>query len=127
MVLAVVSTGCATTIVTAPTTSTTPPTTTVPAGDMTALLANIVEGAGRMGALIADGKSDAAREELRAARLNWAELEPLIVESGIDAVESVESIVGLMATSVDRKRPADADKAYRFGLLMLESFSERQG
>jgi len=124
---ALVAAGCATTIVTATTTSTTPPTTTVPSGDMTALMNNIVAAAGRMGARIAEGDNDAARTELEAARRNWEALEPLIVESGIDAVESVEGIIGLMTTSIDRRRPADADKAYLFGLMILESFSERQG
>lgn len=127
VLLAVAVTGCATTIVTTTTTSTTPPTTIAPAGDMVALMDNIVAAAGRMGALVADGDSDAAREQLAAARANWIELEPMIRSAGFDAVESVESVLDLMATSVDRKRPADADKAYRFGLLILDSFSARQG
>ena len=127
LALAVGGAGCATTIVVETTTSTTPPTTIAPRGDMVASLDNIVASAGRIGALVADGETDAARAELTAARENWAVLEPMIIESGIDAVESVQSIVDLMTTAVDRRRPADADKAYRFGLLILESFIERRG
>jgi hypothetical protein len=48
-------------------------------------------------------------------------IEPLILESKIDVLESVQRVVGLMRTAAERKRPADADKALRFIPLIIEA------
>ena len=46
---------------------------------------------------------------------------PAIRAEGIDIVEDVDRIIGLIDTATKRKRPADADKASRFLELIRES------
>jgi hypothetical protein len=51
-------------------------------------------------------------------------IEPQIRATGIDMVDDVQRIVGLIGTATIRKRPADADKAQRFLGLIRESLPE---
>jgi hypothetical protein len=48
-------------------------------------------------------------------------IEPLILESKIDILESVQRVVELMRSAAERKRPADADKALRFIPLIIDA------
>ena len=48
-------------------------------------------------------------------------LEPLIRESKIDVLESVQRVVNLIHTAAEKKRPADADKALRFVPLIIDA------
>jgi hypothetical protein len=45
----------------------------------------------------------------------------MILESKIDILESVQRVVRLIQTAVERKRPADADKALRFIPLIIDA------
>ena len=125
IVLAVVSlSACApTTIVgsletTTTTTSTLPP---APTGDVKELLGDLAGLTDGLGQMIVDGDSEGAKARLAQARVIWEVMEPQIRAAGVDLVEEVQSIIDLITTSVERKRPADADKAQRFVALVAES------
>jgi hypothetical protein len=61
-----------------------------------------------------------ARQQVSDAEAIWIALEPQLRDAGIDVVEDLDRMVELMQTAVDRKRPADADKAYRFISLIAQ-------
>jgi hypothetical protein len=73
--------------------------------------------------LIVDGDTSQWKAKVAEADAIWVVLEPKIRESGIDVVDSVESIVRLIHTATERKRPADADKALRFIPLVIEALT----
>lgn len=116
--------GCApTTIVgslesTTTTTSTLPPTPTGDVKELLAQLANVTVGLGQM---IVDGDTAGAKARLAQAQAIWEVMEPQIRAAGVDLVEEVQSVISLITTAVERKRPADADKAQRFIALVAES------
>lgn len=122
---ATIATGCGATVINVETTTTVPVSTVVPRGDARALFGNIRAAAGDIGELVIEGDSAAATRLLEAARLNWDELEPLVVESGVDLREQIETVLSLMTSAVERRRPADADKAYRFAGLIADTIDER--
>jgi len=122
--LVTVLSGCGATVINVETTVTTPASTVVPRGDAEALMDNIAAAARDIGELVVDGDAAAASRLLDAARENWAELEPLVIESGVDLKEQIETVMSLMTTAVERRRPADADKAYRFAGLISETIAE---
>lgn len=121
---ATLAAGCGATVINVETTTTVPVSTVVPRGDARALFGNIRSAAGEIGELVVAGDSAAAARLLEAARLNWEELEPLVIESGVDLKEQIETVISLMTTAVERRRPADADKAYRFAELVAETIDD---
>lgn len=126
-VAAVAAAGCGATIINSETTTTVPPSTVVPRGDASAMFDNIVASARDIGELVVSGDTAAASRLLDAARANWAELEPLVVESGVDLREQIETVISLLTTAVERRRPADADKAFRFAELIGETVRQKLG
>lgn len=116
--------GCGATVINVETTTTAPVSTVVPRGDARALFGNIRAAAGDIGELVIEGDSAAATRLLDAARQNWSELEPLVIESGVDLKEQIETVLSLMTTAVERRRPADADKAYRFAELISATIDD---
>ncbi len=119
--------GCATTIVSTDTTApvvTVVTTTTLPTGDSLQLMKNIALAGADLGDSIADGRGDEARAALATAQANWIVLEPQLQKLKLDVVEDLRRIVDMMTTAVERKRPADADKANRFLGLVIDAFSQ---
>jgi len=122
--IVVVLSSCApTTIVgslesTTTTTSTLPP---APTGDVKELLAELATLTDGLGQLIVDGDRAAATSRLAQARAIWEVLEPQIRAAGVDLVEEVQTVSSKITTAVERKRPADADKAQRFTALVIDS------
>lgn len=118
---------CATTIVgTTDTTiavGTTTSTVATPSGEIIDLLRQLSTVADGLGQSIVDGESGVSKAKVAEADAIWLVLEPKIRESGIDVVDSVESIVRLIHTATERKRPADADKALRFIPLVIEALT----
>ena len=116
---------CATTIVdTADTTlvaSSTTSTIAVPSGEIIDLLRQLSTVAEGLGQAVVDGDTSVSKAKVAQADAIWLVLEPKIRESGIDIVDSVQSIVRLIHTATERKRPADADKAIRFLPLVIEA------
>lgn len=125
---AVVMSSCATEIISVDTTlppgSTTTTTIPTPEGNIIELLDQLDELTNNLGQEIVDGERDTINRKLAIAQAIMVAIEPQIRESGIDLVEDVERIVGLVQTAVQRKRPADADKAKRFLTLIRESAPE---
>jgi hypothetical protein len=128
LVCAVALTSCSTTIIdTVQTTlsdNTTTTTTTIPSGDILSLLTQLSSVTDGLGQAIVDGDSAIYKQRAETAHNIWKVLEPQIRAEGIDLVEDVERIIGLIDTATKRKRPADADKASRFLQLIQESAQE---
>ena len=118
-------TSCATEI-TGSTESTIAPVTTTtipvaPTGSIISLLEQLVPVADGLGQAVVDGDSKVFKEKVAQADAIMSALEPLIRESQIDILESVQRIVDLIHTAAERKRPADADKALRFIPLIIDA------
>lgn len=99
-------------------------TTTIPVaptGSIISLLEQLLPVADGLGQAVVDGDSKVFKAKVAQADAILVAIEPLILESKIDVLESVQRVVGLMRTSAERKRPADADKALRFIPLIIEA------
>ena len=122
---AIALTSCATEI-TGSTESTIAPvsTTTIPVaptGSIISLLEQLVPIADGLGQAVVDGDSKVFKEKVAQADAIMSAIEPLIRESKIDVLESVQRVVDLIHSAAERKRPADADKALRFIPLIIEA------
>ena len=99
-------------------------TTTIPVaptGSIISLLEQLLPVADGLGQAVVDGDSTVFKAKVAQADAILVAIEPLILESKIDVLESVQRVVGLMRTAAERKRPADADKALRFIPLIIEA------
>lgn len=117
------ATGCATTIDnTVSTTSTMPATTTttIPRGTVSELFATMLSIGGGLGNDVGSGNMVRARAKLADIRATWQAIKPQIEDLGKDVNDDLQRLVGLYDTAVERKRPADADKATRFLKLAIE-------
>ena len=122
---AIALTSCATTI-TGSTDSTVAPasTTTIPltpTGSIISLLQQLLPVADGLGQAIVDGDSKVSKAKVAQADAILLAIEPLIRESKIDVLESVQRVVRLIHTAAENKRPADADKALRFIPLIIDA------
>jgi hypothetical protein len=119
---------CATQIISTSTTlppgQTTTTTLAIPEGDIVELLDQLNELTNNLGQEIVDGERAIFTAKYERAQQILVAVEPQIRASGIDMVDDVERIVGLIGTATIRKRPADADKAQRFLSLIRESLPE---
>lgn len=100
------------------TSSTVPPT---PRGDIAELLDQLAELTDGLGQVVIENNGTEGRRRLARAEEIWTVLEPQIREAGLDLVEEVRSVIDLVGTAVNRRRPADGDKAQRFFDLIIES------
>jgi len=122
---AIALTACATEI-TGSTESTVAPvsTTTIPVaptGSIISLLEQLLPVADGLGQAVVDGDSKVTKAKVAQADAIMLAIEPLILESKIDVLESVQRVVDLIHTAAEKKRPADADKALRFIPLIIEA------
>jgi hypothetical protein len=103
----------------------TPVTTTTipvaPTGSIISLLQQLIPVADGLGQAVVDGATKEAKGKVAQADAILLAIEPMILESKIDILESVQRVVRLIQTAVERKRPADADKALRFIPLIIEA------
>ena len=74
-----------------------------------------------LGQAVVDGDSKVFKAKVAQADAILLVIEPLILESKIDILESVQRVVELMRSAAERKRPADADKALRFIPLIIDA------
>jgi len=119
----VLASGCATTIENSSATTSTSPastTTTIPRGTVTELFAQLIEIGSGIGNHVASGEMSTARTKLADIRATWQAITPQIEDLGKDKNEELQRLVNLYSSSVERKRPADADKATRFLGLAIE-------
>jgi PBP1b-binding outer membrane lipoprotein LpoB len=122
---AVALTSCATTIngstestVALVTTTTVP---VAPTGSIVSLLQQLLPVADGLGQAVVDGDSKTSKAKIAQADAILLAIEPLIRETKIDVLESVQRVVGLIHSAAERKRPADADKALRFIPLIIDA------
>ena len=113
---------CATTIIdTAPTTTLVAPTTVVPSGTAEELFPLLQRTIAEMSKAISDNNGGVAKTKLAEVREIWKVLQPQITERGDQFVQDLQRIIDLAMSSVERNRPADADKALRFLTLVIET------
>ena len=74
-----------------------------------------------MSKAISDSNGGVAKTKLAEVREIWKVLQPQITERGEQFVQDLQRIIDLAASSVERNRPADADKALRFLSLVIET------
>ena len=122
--LTALASGCATEIIDAElTTTTSTAERPEPTGEVNELLDQLKVSFGTMSEALAEGDRSRAREELEYIERIWTALEPQIVGLGEQYVEDVRRVVDLAVTSVERNRPADADKALRFIELVITALA----
>ena len=113
---------CATTIIdTAPTTTLVAPTTVVPSGTAEELFPLLQRTIAEMSKAISDSNGGVAKTKFAEVREIWNVLQPQITERGDQFVQDLQRIIDLALSSVERNRPADADKALRFLTLVIET------
>jgi flagellin-specific chaperone FliS len=119
-------TGCATTInLSAPTTLAQPSVTTLPTGTTVELYEQLKSTLSDLSLAITNEDKPRAKTTLATVLNIWGALKPQIESAGGETVEQTVSdmqrIVDLASSSVQRTRPADADKAVRFLDLIIQS------
>jgi len=113
---------CSTTIVdTAPTTTLVPPTTVIPTGTATELFDQLQATLGELSKAISDSDRAMAKVKLAEVKEIWNVLQPQIAERGEQFIQDMQRIIDLAISSVERNRPADADKSLRFLSLVIET------
>ena len=123
VVLAMISlAACSTTIVdTAPTTTLVPPTTVIPSGTATELFDQLQATLGELSKAISDSDRAMAKVKLAEIEEIWKVLKPQIAERGDQFIQDMQRIIDLAISSIERNRPADADKSLRFLTLVIET------
>lgn len=124
--LIAVASSCATTInLAAPTTLAQPTVTTLPTGTINELFSQMQSTLSDLSLAITNEDKSRAKTTLATVLDIWGVLKPQIVAEGgvtVDqTVEDMQRIVDLASSSVQRTRPADADKALRFLDLVIQS------
>jgi len=113
---------CSTTIVdSAPTTTLVPPTTVIPSGTATELFDQLQATLGELSKAISDSDSAMAKVKLAEIEEIWKVLQPQIAERGDQFIQDMQRIIDLAISSIERNRPADADKSLRFLSLVIEA------
>ena len=120
------STSCATTInLAAPTTLAQPAVTTLPTGTVTELFCQMKSTLSELSLAITNEDKSRAKTTLATVLNIWGALQPQILAGGGETVdqtvEDMQRIIDLASSSVQRTRPADADKALRFLDLVIQS------
>ena len=120
------SAGCATTInLAAPTTLAQPVVTTLPTGTINELFGQMQSTLSELSLAITNEDKPRAKTTLATVLDIWGALKPQIEAEGGETadqtVEDMQRIVDLASSSVQRTRPADADKALRFLDLVIQS------
>ncbi|CAB5024540.1 unannotated protein [freshwater metagenome] len=103
---------------TAPSASTT---TTIPRGSTEELFAQMLQTGKELGNDVAQGDMSIARTKLADITAIWIGIQPQITQASQDLVDDTQRMINLFTTAVERKRPADADKAMRFLPSLISS------
>jgi hypothetical protein len=89
-------------------------TTTIPRGSTEELFAQLLETGKEVGNDVAQGDMRTARTKLADIRAIWIGIQPQIDDASQELFDDTQRMINLFVTAVERKRPADADKAMRF-------------
>lgn len=117
---------CATTInssVYAPAT-TVATTTTIPRGTTRELLTQLTDSMRGLSTAVANGDRSAAVSQLSNAQAQWRALQPQLEGTPTEIVDDVQRMVDLATSAVQRKRPADADKALLLLPIITDALSD---
>jgi hypothetical protein len=117
LAFALLVTACAETTVDTPDPTAPAPTTGVATTDPLAALS--AQTAALSAALI---DNEGQREVLARIEELWAGVRPEIVEERPDLVEGFDAMIQLARRSVERRRPADADKAHKNLLILIAAY-----
>jgi hypothetical protein len=107
-------------------TSTTEPpatSTTIPTGGIDRLFGQILDTGANLGNDVASGDMRTARAKLADIEATWKGIEGQLDSFNDDVKADLERLVDLFTTAVQRKRPADADKAMRYLPMALEALN----
>ena len=118
VLMALLVSACAETTIDTPETTNVAATTTV-AGDPLMALSAETEA---LSAALVD--NDGQREALARIDALWAEVQPEIAEDRPDLLEEFEAVIELVRRSVERRRPADADKAHKNLLVLIAAYTD---
>ncbi len=104
--------------------ATTPPratttTTFVPTGTPAELLASIQTSVDALGEQLVAGEGQ--RQTLARVQAEWAAVRPTIEADHPDLLWDFDSVMAMVARSVERRRPADADKAAKNLAVLIRS------
>lgn len=112
---------CATRVIETVATSVVVAQATIPSGSVRQLFDQVVAETERLSAAMNKADSAGARQHLASIDSIWLAMQPLAQDLGDQTLEDLQRMIDLVHTSVERNRPADADKALRFLLLLGES------
>lgn len=102
------------------------PTTTEPVGTVDELLTRLSTAMNSLSPLIGpdqSGKTPAGRgEQIVLIESIWQAVKESVMEIDPAVADSLQRMVDLAQTAVDRNRPADADKAARFAGQVIDEF-----
>lgn len=84
-------------------------TTSAPASGPVLLAAQLVAQARQLSDHVVEGEGEA--EALAALEASWDELRPLVEDEREDLLDDFDGAMALARNAVERRRPADADKA----------------
>jgi hypothetical protein len=98
-----------------------PPTTQfAPAGSTSELLDELALETAVLSDHIID--NDGQREALARIEVLWALVRPAIDEERPELLAGFDTVIGLVRRSVERRRPADADKAHKNLLTLVAAY-----
>ena len=117
LALALVVTACAETTVNTPETTAVPVTAGATEADPLSALA--AETAVLSAAVI---DNDGQREALARIEELWDEVRPQIADERPDLLGGFDAVIALVRRSVERRRPADADKAHKNLLTLMAAY-----
>jgi hypothetical protein len=126
MALAVALSACAETTIDTSATTVAPddaPTTTrfEPSGTTAELLDQLAGETATLSDLLVD--NDGQHEALARIEVLWALIRPAIDDERPELLGGFDTVIELIRTSVERRRPADADKAHKNLLTLIAAYN----
>lgn len=125
LVAALPLTACATTIQETFNTSSTSSTssTTPPLATLDDVLASMMSEIAALSEIVAKTGGDRAFEQLSVIENLWLRARPTIATDHPTLIEDFDRMLALCRLGVERRRPAEADKAYRFLMPLVAAVS----
>ena len=112
---------CATRVIDTVATSVVVAPATLPSGSVRQLFDQLVAETAKLSSAMNKADTVGARQHLASIDSIWVAMQPLAQDLGDQTLEDLQRMIDLVHTSVERNRPADADKTLRFLLLLEES------
>ena len=95
-------------------------TTFIPHGTTVELLDQMAAETGELSDLIIAG--DGEDEALGRIEARWAQVEPVVEDERPELDQGFDTVMDLLRTAVERRRPADADKAHNNLLVLIRAY-----